>query len=124
MSAVKTLADILNAAQKDTSTEGISNLVANAAGEFQKTGAFQIDTTTFLSDVDLNDIMDMRIVSVLNSCKNIPVFASNMILICIPILTYAVYQIMLRTGDGGMIFFRAYNQTSWQSWQKVSMTVV
>ena len=86
-------------------------------GELVRTGAILIQTKT-QTNLDLNDITDWRIINfdaLSGTCLNSPAKASGMTLI-----SFGKFHIVLRAGEGGVIYYRAYN-SGWQAWQKVSM---
>lgn len=116
----KKFSDILKGAQTATSTDGLWTLLINTAGELLKTGVVRIENEKMLDGVDINNIKDFRITCVQNSCLNIPIKANGLALISIPVES-KVYHIMLRAGEGGMIYFRSFDNT-WNPWKKVSTT--
>ena len=120
MSATSPLADFLKAVQTATSLSGLSTLLVDSLGELVRTGAILIQTKT-QTNLDLNDVRDWRICvidSLSGNMQNAPVKASGMVLVSL-----SSYHIVLRGGEGGVIYFRAYNN-GWQAWKKVSMTVM
>ena len=122
MSTLKALAMLLKAVQNASSPSGLSTLLVNALGELVKTGAIMIQTNSRTA-FDLNDVRDWRIMvidSLSGTVNGAPVRASGMVLI-----SFGNYHIILRAGEGGKIYFRAYTEsTGWQPWRTVSMAIL
>lgn len=109
------LRDKFKNAPTATSPSGLSTLLVNALGELVKTGAILIQPQTqYISDLNAISRWCIMILDALSAeCLNCPVRASGLVFMC-----FGNYQIILRAGDGGKIYFRA-NNSGWQSWKTV-----
>lgn len=118
MSATNTLADILKTTPTASSASGLSTLLVNSLGELVKTGTMLVNATA-RTNLDLNDFHGhwgiFTIDNFTNTCQNVPVQASGLV-----IISFGGFQIILRGGLGGRIYFRSYTSGAWQPWKEVT----
>lgn len=115
MSLTKTLTDKLKSAPIATSVSGLSTVLVNALGELVRTGAIMIQTYA-PGSFDMDEIRDWRIIvfnSLSHTVNGAPFKANGMVLIAL-----GDYHIVLRAGEGGKIYYRAYSG-GWQPWKTV-----
>lgn len=117
---VTTMSDLLASASKVSSAAGLYALLVSGSGIISALNGMNIlPLFPKTVDTDLDSFTENGIFLIGNECPNSPVQGNGKVLLNLRTFGIYIYQVVLRAGAGGVIYYRAKGDNGWCAWKKV-----
>lgn len=117
---VTTMSDLLTSASKVSSAAGLYALLVSGSGIISAlNGTNILPLFPKTVNTDLDSFTENGIFLIAAECPNSPVQGNGKVLLNLTTLGMYTYQVVLRAGVGGVIYYRAKGDNGWCAWKKV-----
>lgn len=117
---VTTMSDLLASVSKVSSAAGLYALLVSGSGiisALNGTNILPLFPKTIIGDLD--ECMGNGIFIVDKTCTNLPIMAEGIVMLNLTPINAISYQILLRAGNSGEIYYRPRDNAGWHPWKRV-----